>query len=196
MSNCPEICPELIKDIVPECDLKLKFSSHYEGGSVIYTEGSLPIVTPATAKHLLSLCCETIKLNIACANATKRVILGLPLTYVEGCSVYSLTLPQILNSNLTTFTYGANVEISTVDTNEVLPIGLQVANGYLFIEIDVDGKLVFADNDCNGECPASISLNFNKFEFGLTKKYKCCNVTCKPVAWKYADTVNPVTPLA
>lgn len=191
MSNCPEICPELVKELVPECDLKLKFSLHYSGGAVVYSEGE-PVVTPATARYFLNLCSDAVKLNIPCLNSTKRILLGLPLTYVEGCSIYSLVLPTINSSTLSSTVYTDNIEVSTADTNEVLPIGLQVANGYLFIEIHVEGKLTFADNDCNGECPASISLNFNTFNFELKKKFKTCNVTCKPVVWKYADTTNPI----
>lgn len=187
--TCP--CPEINTDLVPECCLKFKFTVHYTGSA---TTTSNPItVVAGTPNYSLELCCPTTKLKIPCANGTKRIILGLPLTYVKGCYVYSI-IPPLISSSQLLFgpPYNANLIVSDVNTSAVLPIGMQIANGYLFVEIDVDGKIVNDDEPVDGECSGHLTLHFDKFDFPLNRKMKCCDIPCKPVIWNYSDTDNAI----
>ena len=176
-------CPVIKTKVVPECDLKFKFGATYSGGTVV---GG--VITPATVAHHINLCCNTVTLNVPCPNETKRIILGIPLVYVDGCYVYSLKLPSIAGPTLYNNVYTSNIEVKTVVGDELLAIGLQVANGYLYVEIDVEGKLIVDEE----ECSASISLYFSVFDFELNRKMNCCHIKCKPVTWTYGDDANEV----
>ena len=181
-------CPEIITKVTPDCDLTFKFAATYSGGSV-----DNGVVTPATAAYHLNLCCKVIKLTVACSEGTKRIILGIPLTYVNGCNVYSLVLPNITNATLSDYLYDANIVIEDVlYPGTHLPIGLQVANGYLFVEIDVENHLILDESPVEGECNASINLSFSVFDFPLKKKLNCCHLKCKPVTWTYGDDENAI----
>jgi hypothetical protein len=166
-----------------ECDLEFKLLKTHSGSTV--SSGS---ITQATQTTYLTLCCDTAKLSVDLKSDVKRIVLGVPLLHLDNCYVYSLVPPDIANANLSTTVYSENIEVVDLVTGTILPVGLQVSNGYLLIEIDVDNKVV-VDN-CN--CSGSVILCFNTFKFALSARPNCCDVDCYPITWNSTYPVNPI----
>jgi len=181
-------CPTLHCDLVPDCELEFRLSTQYTG---TVKDGAAPVEL-ATMNNALTLCKDTVVFkNIECAKRLKSVILGIPLKFVKGCHVYTIDLPSIPDNT------DNNIIVTHVETQTQLTLEqFQVANGYLYVEIcltDTNNQTLI---DFEGEDAPSIELCFDKFTFGLTKKFVPCNcaIGCKPVVWNYGQEIQPVSP--
>jgi hypothetical protein len=169
--------------VVAECDLNFKIFTSYSGSTV--TSGD---IVPATPNNYLTLCCDTAKLKVNLSDDFTRIILGVPMLHTRDCYVYSLVPPDIADESLSTTTYTENLEVKDLVTGSVLGVGMQVLNGYLYIEIDIEGKVI--KDEC--ECLGTVYLCFSTFKFLLTPKVNCCEVDCKPITWNCTAPINEI----
>lgn len=171
-------CLDLKCELTPDCNIKFKLSTDYTGTDV---SGNI-IEAIATSSHKLELCSGLVKFtNLECANL-KKLILGVPLVFVKNCHLYRLNLPDITGDVFNNTAYASNIVVKCIDDDSAMNIGLQVANGYLYVIIDVEGKIVTI-----GEGAPSLEFCIELFCFDVTKKFiPCgCELKCKPITWSY-----------
>ncbi len=168
---CPEINECIKSPIVPDNDFDFKILTNLtntktESGNISNT---------AKISHILVLSNDTVTFsNLSCVNSGHtNIILALPLTFTKKCNVYSLVLPDIDSKKK--FKYNKYVIIKN-NNGVSLPVDLQVANGYLYIIINITD----AHMDTTFENKCKIKLSFTKFFFNLNKNIVCCsqNIIC------------------
>ena len=178
-------CPVLHFTLTPDCPFEFKLFRYFSGSGI--NDG---VVTPATATYTLGLCKEGVLFKkIECgAQSLGSVILGVPLKLVEDCHNLSVNVAAILADP-------SDYVIVESTSGAVLHLNIQVANGYLYIEITiVDGSgnslIVF-----DGEDAPSLELVFSRFSLPLTRRFVGCECqsSCLPVVWlcgrQYVQTV-------
>ena len=181
-------CPELNCSLTPECDLKWKLSTDYTG---TITDASGNIVATAITANKLELCSNVVTFSeLECPENLNRIILGIPLVFVKKCHMYSVVIPAISDGPLDPTQFPDIIEVKDGATGgqmNLFPIGIQIANGYMYVVIDVS----------NRTDPESLTLCFNVFCFEITKKIvPCgCELKCKPITWTYGyDSLIPPQP--
>ena len=180
-------CPKLHSTLTPDCDIDFKILTKFENTSSM--RGVL--IKSADISYKLELCKNRVVFkNLECAEKIKTVIFGIPLRFVEDCHIYTIVIPPIPGP---TDNY---VIVNEVNTDTKLNIEFQIANGYLYILIDITDPSGNSLIDFVGPDSPSLDLCFEKFAFDLkTKITSCdCNLNCKPVIWKCGQQLTTITP--
>lgn len=187
---CNIRCIDFFQYIAPDDNLEFKVLT--EMTNTLSTDGT--VLNVATTQYILDLCKRTITFSDICcpSNDMNTIILGLPLIFLKKCFAYRLVLPDI--SNATSFNYSNYIIVENMN-GTVLPVDLQIANGYLNIIIAISDATTVTDNGCQ------IFLNFIKFNFELTRSLVFCisNLMCDPITWQYGFSPNvpiPTTTMA
>ena len=185
-----DTCPVLHDTLTPTCDIDFKIYTRFSG-----TEINNGIISPASADYTLGICNNTVVFtNIECdAKSLGSVIMAIPLKFVKDCQLYMLDLQTILSSP------NNHLRVTEVNTGNVLLLDLQVANGYLYVEINVtdtnnNSLLIF-----DGVTAPSLELCFTRFSLPLRQKYVGCRcpVPCLPLTWlcgRQLEVPAPVVP--
>lgn len=171
----PEVCESLpFSTIAPKNELKFKLVSEITNTEV---EDGI-ITTPGTINKKLKLCCNIVEFdNIECSDLN-ALILGIPITFSDKCNLYSLDIPNISDDSL----INEYMVVTCGDDNNLV-VDIQVANGYIYIIIDVPNDKVIHSNET---CLGSLVLCFETFCFDINKKVPLCHkVKCRPVTWSY-----------
>lgn len=188
--------PNLNSKLTPDCNLDFKLSINPVGTISNPQPGCINDINPAaTVQCGLELCCDIVNFeNIPCPKNLNRLILCVPLMYLDSCHLYTIQVPPILNDELSTVTYSDNIIVKGCETNEILPIGLQVANGYLYVVIDITDQITVVIEP-DETCTKSLKLCFDRFCFNLCKKLRncACDLKCKSVIWQYGFVCPPST---
>jgi hypothetical protein len=137
-----------------------------------------------TVKKYVGLCGNTVTFNDICCFADgSNVIVGIPLDFsVELCNLYVLkpTLEE-------------KICIKMLDANggflNTLRTKLSVANGYLYITIDLnleENNVQCTIDEETKTVTRSFTLYFDNFYIPVEKVLMYCHkTTCKPITWDY-----------
>ncbi len=181
-------CINLLQSITPTNDFSFKILTNMT--NTLTSDGNVQNV--AVTQYILDICNREISFNNICCptDEMSTIILGIPLIFLNKCSAYRMILPDI--SDATSFDYSDFIIVENADQT-ILPVDLQVANGYLNVIIVISSASTESENGCQ------INLTFTKFNFSLTKSLVFCtsNLICYPVTWKYGLTsfIVPITTL-
>lgn len=168
-------CPFLNNELHPDCGFKFKIATSVTGTALDPDTGN---VIPGKITKQLQLCCNTVVFNnLDCDDNFNSLLLGIPLIFIDKCYKYTIDLSSvdIENSN--------NISVIDLTTNSQLITSIEIANGYLYIFIDVADKIIFD----HVSCKSKLLMSFNKFEFNLIQKItNCCDkIKCNPLTWSF-----------
>jgi len=175
-------CPKLHSVLETDCTFDFKIGTQFINTSVPVDPADPKVL--ADCVNTLNLCEDTVLFkNVKCAKGLGSIILGVPLKWVDGCQQYTIRVPEIPGGDT-----DLNVVVEETNTGTTLPVNFQVANGYLYVEINITDDNGGGDQNYfvfGGDDAPSLELCFKAFTFDLNKKYVGCRCPpkCLPVIW-------------